>query len=516
MSARGKLRVVPAARNEDASCATTPATATDEAILTEVREVIAWVVTAAATQDLRGFERALLTRLFAIGRLLVMRFVEVRQQTLESTLTGPRWRVARSVATIFGKVCFLRTYVRGDDGSGQAPLDRALGLTADLVSANLLGLSVVLATQMPYEHVREVLRLFVGYVPSARVIKEAVLGFGSLAQPWLDIMPIPPGDGDHLVMLFDSKGVPTATDAELKKRRRKRKKNRKKAASPRHRGRDQRTRWAPKRRRRKGDKSKNARLTTVVVMYTLQRRGSQLLGPINKRVYVSFGPKELAFQWAQRQALRRGFGPDAADKTQIVTDGDDDLATYTRRYFPGVIHTLDVFHALEYVWQAGCCLHAEGSTDLDKWFRSARDRVFAGKVGALLVELRAALRRIPRTGPGNKGRRERLDTAIGYLAERLPMMTYKRLIDLDLEIGSGAVEGAVNHLVALRFDHGGMRWIRERAQALLQLRCIHQNGDWEAFLDWALPQLSKPTAEQPFPRIQRTAPAPLPELAKAA
>jgi hypothetical protein len=31
-----------------------------------------------------------------------------------------------------------------------------------------------------------------------------------------------------------------------------------------------------------GDKSKNARLCTVVVMYTLQRRGSKLLGPLNK------------------------------------------------------------------------------------------------------------------------------------------------------------------------------------------------------------------------------------------
>ena len=74
----------------------------------------------------------------------------------------------------------------------------------------------------------------------------------------------------------------------------------------------------------------------------------------------------------------------------------------------------------------------------------------------------------------------------------------------------------MNHLVAIRFDHGGMRWIRERAQALLQLRCIHQNGDWNAFLDWALPQLTKPNDEHPIPRIQRNVPAPLPILAEVA
>ena len=27
-----------------------------------------------------------------------------------------------------------------------------------------------------------------------------------------------------------------------------------------------------------------------------------------------------------------------------------------------------------------------------------------------------------------------------------------------------------------------MRWIKERAEALLQLRCIEINGDWDAFI----------------------------------
>ena len=398
MSSAGKLRAVAAGSKE-----TTPG----EQVVAQARALVAWAV-AASELDLRGFERELLVRLWGIGRLLVRVFMDSREAALQATLSGPRWLAPRSIATMFGEVRVTRTYVRGDDGHGQAPLDRALGLTVDLVSANLLGLGALLATQMPFDQVREVLSLFVAYVPSAKVLKQAVLGFGSLAQQWLDIAPIPAGDGDVLVALFDSKGVPTATDAELRKRRGKRK-PRRKAASPRHRGRDRRARWAPRRRRRKGDKSKNARMCTVVVMYTLQRRGSELLGPKNKRVYVSFGPKELAFQWAQRHAVRRGFGPDSGRMTQIVTDGDDDLAIYARRYFPGATHTLDVYHALEYVWQAGSCLHAEGSPQLDRWFRAARAKVFGGKSSALLDELRRALESIPRTGPGNKGRRERLE-----------------------------------------------------------------------------------------------------------
>ena len=487
---------------------------TEQRILAEVGAVIAWAV-AATTLDFRGFERQLLPRLWTVGRLLVQLFLETRERAIQPELDGPRWAVPRSIATLFGEVRVMRTYVRGDDGHGEAVLDRKLGLGADLVSASLLGLSVLLATQMPFDQVREVLSLFVGYVPSAKTIKEAVLGFGSLAQQWLQSAPVPSGDGEVLVALFDSKGVPTATDGELRKRRGRRRR-RPRAPSPRHRGRNRRARWAPKRRRKKGDKSKNARLSTVVVMYTLKRQGSLLLGPLNKRLYVSFGPKQLAFQWAQRQAARRGFSSDSGKLIQVVTDGDEDLATYTRHYFPKAKHTLDVYHALEYVWQAGCCLHREGSPQLDRWYGRARNKVFQGKSAQLLDELRTALRRIPRTGPGNKSRRDRLENSIGYLGKRVGMMNYDWLIHRDLEIGSGAVEGAVNHLVGLRFDHGGMRWIRERAQPLLQLRCIYQNGDWDAFLDWAIPRLTQPSDERPIPRIQRKTPTPLPELDKAA
>jgi len=63
-------------------------------------------------------------------------------------------------------------------------------------------------------------------------------------------------------------------------------------------------------------------------------------------------------------------------------------------------------------------------------------------------------------------------------------MNYKRLKELDLEISSGAVEGAVNHAIAKRFDCGGMRWIKGRVETLLHLRCLGINGDWEKFIEF--------------------------------
>ena len=64
------------------------------------------------------------------------------------------------------------------------------------------------------------------------------------------------------------------------------------------------------------------------------------------------------------------------------------------------------------------------------------------------------------------------------------MMRYREWLDQDLVIATGQVEGAVRHLVGERFDCSGMRWVKEKAEPLLHLRCIELNGDWEKFVTW--------------------------------
>ena len=58
---------------------------------------------------------------------------------------------------------------------------------------------------------------------------------------------------------------------------------------------------------------------------------------------------------------------------------------------------------------------------------------------------------------------------------------------------------------------GGMRWIRERAEALLQLRCIEINGDWEAFFSFVHKKINrKQRSSRRAQRLLRDAPGPLP------
>jgi hypothetical protein len=80
-----------------------------------------------------------------------------------------------------------------------------------------------------------------------------------------------------------------------------------------------------------------------------------------------------------------------------------------------------------------------------------------------------------------------------------------------LEVSSGAVEGAVNYVIAKRFDSGGMRWIKERAEALLQLRCIDVNNDWEDFISYVHDKTSRQMQqEQKNLSLKTKKPFPLP------
>jgi hypothetical protein len=344
--------------------------------------------------------------------------------------------------------------------------------------------AVRLATKLSYEQCVAVLSMFFQWSPSQKIIEEMVLGLGKHTGQWFECAPAPENDGDVCIIQLDSKATPTATEEELKKRRGKRRPNPHRG-SQRHRGKAARKRRGSKKRKKKGDKSKNGKMATIVVIYTLKRSSDGLLeGPINKRVYASYAPKRHAAAIARRDADKRGFTEESGKLVEIVTDGDNDLERYVKELFPNAIHAIDVFHVIEYLWKAGGCLYKEGSTELEEWVEEQKGLVYDGRVAEVVEEINKRLALLPKKGPGMKSRRERLEKIRDYLVKRLDKMDYKMLSEQDLEISSGAVEGAVKYVIAKRFDSGGMRWIKERAEALLQLRCIEINGDWDKFITY--------------------------------
>ncbi|CAN5632647.1 hypothetical protein BH11MYX1_BH11MYX1_02930 [soil metagenome] len=477
----------------------------------------------------KDFEKALRELVFAFARIAIMLFLALREEQLMRTYPtrvergGRTFRqapaITRSLATLFGVVRYARTYLR-EVGSnarhGFHPLDVALGLVGDRFSWNVLTMAARLATKLSFAEARATLASFVPDAPSTEVIENAVLGLGRHTAAWFEQAPAPEGDGEVLVMMFDSKGAPTATDSELSRRRGKRRRRRM-PASPRHRGRHRRRRYDKKPRRKKGDKSKNAKLATMVVMFTLKRHGTKLLGPINRKLYASFAPKKHAFAIARREANKRGFGPGAGKLIQIVTDGDLDLATYTTEYFPEAMHTIDVMHVIEKLWTAGECFHPEGTKLLKEWIDEQKAHLYAGEIDAIINGLCQRRHGIAVTGPGNKGKRERLLGIIRYLEKRVSKMPYDKIIKQDLELGSGAVEGAIKNIIGKRCDYGGMRWIKERVEAVVQLRCIEANGDWDRFVEFVHDRMrGDANRDGTRLRLQSSTPAPLPTILDAA
>lgn len=92
-------------------------------------------------------------------------------------------------------------------------------------------------------------------------------------------------------------------------------------------------------------------------------------------------------------------------------------------------------------------------------------------------------------------------------------MDYGRLRKEDLVIASGMVEGAARYAVGERLDNSGMRWIEERAEAVLLLRCIAVNGEWETFMRWSQERRDQDLEGGVVVQIRSKTPTQLPKAA---
>jgi hypothetical protein len=486
-------------------------------------EMIAYCLRDSGPTSFLDFEKTLLGLLQSLGCLLIQLFLRARHARLDlTTWTQTRgYRVSddaaeRTLKTSCGEVTYPRAYLvpRRGGGPGVHPLDVLLGLTRDAYSPLVIGWFCRLATRMSFQIASGLGEMFMGSAPPASAIEEWVLGLARPAYVYLSDGPLPEGDGEVLVIEIDGKAVPTATDQELARRRKPHARGEKGCKCQRHRGRAKRQRRGRKKRRKKGDKSKNGRSATLVVMYTLRRgEDGRLHGPCNKKVFGTFGSRKSAMEWARTQATRRGFPPGTDKTVQIVIDGEICLERRLRRLFRKAILTLDVRHAQEKLWEVGRLFYPEGSAELSCWVEELEELLYKGHVRALLQRLQQELHGVSLRGPGTKEKRKVLKQVMAYLEARVKLMDYGRLRKADLVIASGVVEGAARYVVGERLDNSGMRWIEERAEAMLLLRCIEVNGDWEAFMKWSQDQRTQELERGQIVQIRSKTPTQLPEAA---
>lgn len=71
----------------------------------------------------------------------------------------------------------------------------------------------------------------------------------------------------------------------------------------------------------------------------------------------------------------------------------------------------------------------------------------------------------------------------GYYRRNEASIHYDEYLAYGRPIATGVVKGACGHLVKVRMEQAGMRWMQAGAQAVLDLRALRLNGDWDEY--WA-------------------------------
>jgi hypothetical protein len=456
----------------------------------------------ATTRSLHEVETSLWTALLALGRAMMALYlarVVAQPRSVGYVHDGTRYEFAETardqIGTRFGKVVFERPVGRRIGWRRAAcdrPIDRALGLCGGFSLPTVLSVARLCA-QLAFTSARATFGQFCEWAPSQRSTLRMVDAVGTEARPFLEAAP-PPDDGEILVIQVDGGGAPMIDPAELLLRRQPHAPD---EGNARHRRR-RRRRARVRPRRAKGDKSKNAKVAFIGVIYslgTIVDGGRE--GPIGKRVYATFESHAALFKWLHHEAVKRGYGK---KRTLFLADGAEAIWEQQAIWFPQAETCIDRVHIVEKIWDVGRCLHCEGSAELAAWVqervRELRRPSGADKVVRSLSEAYAG---IPRTGPGNKGRRKRLLEVIAHLNKHRHRMRYCQLRRDDLDIATGAVEGSVRNLVRMRLDGPGMRWSRDRSERVLHLRCVLLNGQWDEFAAHLARQGSLQLAATPTP-----------------
>jgi len=394
----------------------------------------------------------------------------------------------RDLETTFGTVRVGRT---GYGTAGQAslhPLDAQLNLPEEKYSLEVRRRVAEEASKSAFEEVAETLARHTGaHVPKRQVeelVCRAAQDFDDFYQTRRQEAPgSHPAAGALLVVTCDGKGVVLHRE-DLREVTRQ-------AAE----------RQQPKLHTRltQGEKAHRKRMATVAAVYTIQpfqRTPEQMLQILARQpVELALPPRPRPQEkrvWASLeqepgQVLEEAF-EDAvdrdphADKAWVsVVDGNEtqlalleDLATAHGRQLTVI---LDIYHVMEYLWQAGHVFHAKGTPELEAWVLERLGRLLRGEAS----QVAAGMRRSATKRGLAKKKRKAVDVCARYLLKYKPYLRYHEYLAVGMPIGSGVVEGACRHLINDRLGKTGARWRLTGAEAVLRLRALRASGDFDEY-----------------------------------
>jgi hypothetical protein len=205
--------------------------------------------------------------------------------------------------------------------------------------------------------------------------------------------------------------------------------------------------------------------------------------------------REEIFDWLGERIGQ--LDPKAEKPLVVIMDGQTCLwedAAHTFNDRPR-IEILDLLHVTSKLWELVHIFHPAGSARELPVMKLLTAMVLEGQVELLIrwCNYWAEQRQLP------DSTQQRVQRLCGYFQTHQHRMHYDRYLAAGYPIASGVIEGACRHVVKDRLERAGMHWTIEGARAMLNLRCVAINGQWDEFTRFRVQREIKrhyPYAEQ--------------------
>jgi len=396
----------------------------------------------------------------------------------------------RTLATVFGEVSVTRMAYRHRGAANLYPADAVLNLPPVKQSHGLARLAAIEAPRGSFDQAAAAITRATGVRAGKRQLEQLAVAAAADVDAFYAVHRPAPSPGDVvLVMSYDGKGVVMRPEAL-------REATAKAAASTR---RKLATRLSP------GEKNGRKRMAELGCVYDCVPVPRTAAGIIARPGKDSAQPRPAAPAAAGKwlttsiigdipavitagftEALRRD---PAHERTWIaLVDGNkqqiEAIEAETARHGVQVTILIDFIHVLEYLWKAAWSFFEPGDPDAETWVAERAIKVLDGNA----AQVAAGIRRRATTYGYTGKEREGADTCANYLTAKKPYLDYATALASGWPIATGIIEGACRHIVKDRMDITGARWGLAGAEAILKLRALDSNGDFDAYWTWHLEQ----------------------------
>lgn len=436
-------------------------------------------------------ERAVWQQVLHMGRMLLSQFLaQLGAGDVGESVTLPDGRVcqrleelhSRRYVSIFGEFRLERMVYGSREGQKIefVPLDNRLQLPESVFSYLLQDWDQSLCVEEAFSQASSTMARMLGLKQSVDSLERLNAQMAELVKDFRAERTLPPAEeeGAIVVSSADGKGVVMrrAEGAE---------------AAPTH--------------RTKGEKASRKEMAIVGAVYTVDRYVrsaaevvAALFGddrdqpkrerpkPCHKQTIANLAYSdaegthsgiEATYTWMLEEIWQRNRG--FAKEMVHLCDGQETLWDARACHLPrrNTTDILDLLHVTPRLWQAAHVFYPEKSKEAEQFVRERLLKMLDGQGELVIRGLRQMGTKRKLTG----SQKTTLTKVCAYLENNLKRMHYDEYLAKGYPIASGVIEGACRHLVKDRMERAGMHWTRPGAQAMLDVRSIHVNGDWDQY-----------------------------------